>query len=50
MKTKKVNQVKASYEYGECPDCYELIPDTIKEGEACLNCGHIFCAEKEDRK
>lgn len=40
--------VKASYPDGECPDCGEDIPDDVANGEACANCGHVFCIETED--
>ena len=30
------------YEYGECPDCGEDIPETDILGESCKICGHVW--------
>lgn len=37
------NQMKDTYTNGECPDCFDKIPDEVEEGDACSNCGHVFC-------
>jgi len=34
--------VKASYPTGRCPDCGQMIGDSVEEGEECSNCGHVF--------
>lgn len=39
------NAVKDSYPDGICADCGEDIPDEVEDGQACENCGHVFCAE-----
>ena len=31
----------ASYD-SECPDCGEVIPSDVSEGDECKNCGHVF--------
>ena len=36
------------YPNGECPDCGRKIRKTIKEGEDCSNCGHVFNVPKDD--
>ena len=36
------NEVKIAYENGECPDCGEIIPGNVADGESCTNCGHVF--------
>ena len=30
------------YEFGECPDCAEVIPEESEGGDNCVNCGHVF--------
>jgi len=34
--------IKNNYPNGECPDCYENIPDDVSHGDGCSNCGHVF--------
>ena len=34
--------IKNNYPNGECPDCYENIPDNASHGDGCSNCGHVF--------
>jgi hypothetical protein len=36
-----------SYENWVCPDCLLPIPEDIQEGESCVDCGHVFCIERE---
>ena len=36
------------YPNGECPDCGQKIRKTIKAGEDCTNCGHVFDVPKDD--
>jgi hypothetical protein len=31
-----------SYDGGVCPDCGEGIPNDVRHGQACFNCGHVF--------
>ena len=38
------NKVRDAYRFVECPDCGEDIPKDVIEGDACSNCGHVFCA------
>ena len=40
--------IKDDYDNGECPDCYEDIPDDMVEGGECENCGHVFYSEVND--
>lgn len=40
-----MNSVKDSYINGECPDCYENIPEEAENGDECYNCGHVFYEE-----
>ena len=40
-----LNPIKLSYDDGECPDCNLEIPDDVEEGQACINCGHVFNEE-----
>ncbi|HOS16057.1 MAG TPA: hypothetical protein PKX15_03435 [Bacteroidales bacterium] len=47
---KYMNKIKESYPDGKCPDCGDEIPDNVKDGDECLNCGHIFWEEREDDK
>jgi len=42
------NPIKQAYEDGECPDCGDPIPDDVAEGQACENCGHVFCLPKDN--
>ncbi len=42
------NLVKNSYPKGECPDCYDEIPDDVVEGQECAGCGHAFFSERKD--
>jgi hypothetical protein len=42
------NPIVDSYEGGLCPDCSELIPQDVEEGEECANCGHVFYSEERD--
>jgi hypothetical protein len=39
----EVAVVADMYENQECPDCGRKIPLDAEEGEACFNCGHVFC-------
>lgn len=34
--------VKATYPNGRCPDCGQMIDDSVEDGEECWNCGHVF--------
>ena len=43
-----MNPIKDCYPDGRCPDCETTIPDDVREGEECVNCGHIFWLERED--
>jgi hypothetical protein len=43
----EVNVIKNDYDYGECPDCGEDIPDCMVSGEECANCGHVFYSIEE---
>lgn len=35
-------KVKENYHNGLCPDCGKPMPDDIKGGQECSNCGHVF--------
>lgn len=35
-------EVKAAYPDGRCPDCGQMIGDSVEEGDECSNCGHVF--------
>jgi ribosomal protein S27E len=35
------NRLKARYD-GECPVCGATIPDDVREGDQCLECGTVF--------
>ena len=47
-KAKSNNAVYSSYPNELCPDCFHGIPKTVKDGESCLNCGHVFNVPKDD--
>lgn len=34
-----------SYKDGRCPDCCLEINYSVQEGEACVNCGHVFYSQ-----
>ena len=40
--------VKDCYPGGQCPDCFEFIPDNAVEGDSCINCGHGFWADETE--
>lgn len=40
------NKVYQSYLNGECPDCGDNIPKSVKDGEECKNCNHVFTVEQ----
>ena len=43
------NLVYKAYDDGECPDCYEKIPEDAKDSWTCPNCGHAcYAAISED--
>jgi hypothetical protein len=44
------NKIKDSYPNGVCPDCQEEIPNNVKEGQVCTNCGHAFYEEKDEEE
>jgi len=35
----------ANYSDGLCPDCQWKIRKTVKEGDECRNCGHVFYSD-----
>lgn len=35
---------------GICPDCSEPIPHDVVNGQACVNCGHVFVLPSADSK
>jgi hypothetical protein len=39
--------VKNAYEDGLCPVCGEPIPDDLKSGTECVNCGYILWSEDD---
>jgi hypothetical protein len=43
-----VNEVKAAYEDGVCPDCDTGIPDDVADGQCCSNCTHVFYYPRPD--
>lgn len=44
----KQNKIKKLYENGECPDCGDMIPNNVVEGDACAGCGHVFYEQHPD--
>lgn len=34
--------ILAQFKDHECPDCGELIPKDVQEGDECENCSHVF--------
>ena len=40
-----LNPVKDAYEYGDCPDCGQEIPNNVEEGQSCSNCTHVFYSQ-----
>lgn len=32
---------------GFCPDCSDDIPSDVQDGQACENCGHVFCLPQD---
>jgi len=42
----KYDTVWQAYD-GTCPDCGEDIPEDVKSGQECLNCGHVFYRYRE---
>ena len=41
------NEVKDCYENGVCPDSQEGIPNDVENGQACVNCEHVFYYSSE---
>jgi hypothetical protein len=41
----RLPKIKDDYPDGECPDCFEPIPDDVWKGDACENCGHVFTGD-----
>jgi hypothetical protein len=41
------NPVRYCYTNAQCPDCNEMIPFDVEEGNECSNCGHVFTITKE---
>ena len=39
-----INIVKEAYEGGVCPDCHQVIPNDVVDGQACANCDFVFRA------
>jgi hypothetical protein len=41
------NPVRYCYTDAICPDCEEMIPFDVVDGDECSNCGHVFTIIKE---
>lgn len=39
--------IRNSYPDAKCPDCGESLPPRVVDGQACSNCGHVFCAPRD---
>lgn len=40
-------QISDLYPLGECPDCFEDIPESTVNGDACAHCGHVLTVQTQ---
>ena len=43
--TKPKTALQFIYPKGECPDCFEPIPNNKRNGDSCDNCDHVFISQ-----